>query len=211
MPKSYLDSLMGEHEKIMLVDRQHWFILFRSIFLEIVLFVILITLGIVLFVLFQPQLHWYPIGIAMVLCLVPFIGALRDIMTWSNREYIITNRRVIQIAGVFNKDITDSSLDKVNDVKMDQSALGRLFNFGDIEILTASELGANVFKYISSPVKFKTAMLNAKEELEHGRADAVDAAADIPTQIYRLDQLRQKGVVSEEEFQAKKKDLLSKM
>lgn len=210
MPKSYLESLLGEHEKIMLVDRQHWFILFRSVFLEIVLFVILITAGILLTVLF-PQLKFYPVILAIVLCLVPFIGALRDIMIWSNREYIITNRRVIQIAGVFNKDITDSSLDKVNDVKMDQSALGRLFNFGDIEILTASELGANVFRYISSPVKFKTAMLNAKEELEHGKTDAVEPATDVPTQIYRLDQLRQKGVISEEEFQAKKKDLLAKM
>lgn len=210
MPKSYLESLLGEHEKIMLVDRQHWFILFRSVFLEIVLFVILITAGILLTVLF-PQLKFYPVILAIVLCLVPFIGALRDIMIWSNREYIITNRRVIQIAGVFNKDITDSSLDKVNDVKMDQSALGRLFNFGDIEILTASELGANVFRYISSPIKFKTAMLNAKEELEHGKADAADAAPDVPTQIYRLDQLRQKGVISDEEFQAKKKDLLAKM
>ncbi len=211
MPKSYLESLMGEREKIVLVDRQHIFILIRAIFLEICLFVILMAAGILITVFFQSTLQFFPLLVAVVLCLVPIVGALRDTMIWSNREYIVTNRRVIQINGVFNKDITDSSLDKVNDVKMVQTALGRIFNFGDIEILTASELGANVFKHIGKPIRFKTAMLNAKEELERGGAAGSDSSADIPTQIYRLDQLRQKGIISEEEFQQKKKDLLAKM
>jgi uncharacterized membrane protein YdbT with pleckstrin-like domain len=210
MAKSYLDSLMGDREKIVLVDRQHLFILIRAILLEIFLFVVLIVAGVLITILF-PALKLFPMLVAIVLCLVPFLSAMRDALIWSNREYIVTNRRVIQISGIFNKDVTDSSLDKVNDVKMDQSALGRLFNYGDIEILTASELGANVFKHIGKPIRFKTAMLNAKEELEHGRSDAVEAAPDIPTQIFRLDQLRQKGIISEEEFQQKKKDLLSKM
>ncbi len=52
----------------------------------------------------------------------------------------------MQISGIFNKSVIDSSLEKVNDIKMDQSALGRMFGYGDIEILTASELGVNLFK-----------------------------------------------------------------
>ncbi len=211
MPKSYLDRLMGEHEKIILVDHQHWFILVRSIFIEVVLFVFLLAAGILLTVLFQSTLQFFPILIAVLLCLVPLFGAVRDAMIWTNREYIITNRRVIQISGVFNKDVTDSSLDKVNDVKMDQTALGRIFDYGDIEILTASELGVNLFRHIGKPVRFKTAMLNAKEQLEYGNKEAVEAAPDIPTQIFRLDQLRQKGIISDDEFQLKKKELLSKM
>jgi uncharacterized membrane protein YdbT with pleckstrin-like domain len=211
MPKSYLESLVGENEKIILIDRQHIFILIRAIFLEIVLFAFILAAGIIITVLFQQTLKLFPIVVALVLCLVPFLGALRDIMIWYNREYIVTNRRVIQISGVFNKDVTDSSLDKVNDVKMDQTVLGRLFDYGDIEILTASELGANLFRHIGKPIRFKTAMLNAKEELEHGRAEPAKEGADIPSQIYRLDQLRQKGVISEEEFQMKKKELLAKL
>jgi uncharacterized membrane protein YdbT with pleckstrin-like domain len=210
MAKSYVDKLLGEHEKILLVDRQHWFILVRAIFVEIVLFIIILAAGILVSV-WKPETGAMPILIAVILCLVPFLGGLRDALIWTNRQYIITNRRVIQIAGVFNKDVTDSSLDKVNDVKLDQSALGRIFNYGDVEILTASELGANLFRHIGKPVHFKTVMVNAKEELEHGQTNKPAETSDIPTQIYRLDQLRQKGVLTEEEFQLKKKELLSKM
>src|SRR5215213_3882500 len=90
---------------------------------------------------------------------------VRVFLVWYNRQYVVTNRRVIQISGLFSKDVVDSSLEKVNDVKMNQTFFGRLFDYGDIEILTASEVGANVFKRIGDPVKFKTAMLNAKEQL----------------------------------------------
>jgi uncharacterized membrane protein YdbT with pleckstrin-like domain len=121
---------------------------------------------------------------------------------------------VIQISGVFRKDVVDSSLEKVNDVKMSQSFFGRLFDYGDVEILTASEIGVNLFKRIGDPVKFKTAMLNAKEQLgfdDEVRAVERHAAADIPTLIAELDELRKKGIISEEEFQRKKTQLLEKI
>jgi uncharacterized membrane protein YdbT with pleckstrin-like domain len=137
---------------------------------------------------------------------------LRDILIWSNREYIVTNRRVIQISGVFSKDVVDSSLEKVNDVKMSQSFLGRTFDYGDIEILTASETGDNLFKRIGNPIKFKTAMLNAKEKMGYeGTSTQAQRSDDIPAQIAKLDELRKQGIVTEAEFQKKKAELLAKM
>ncbi len=150
----------------------------------------------------------------LILLLVPILGGLRDFLIWWNREYLITNRRVIQISGVVNKDVIDSSLEKVNDVKLDQSFLGRLLNFGDVEILTASELGANLFRRIADPVHFKTVMLNAKEELERGieyAAPHAEHTDDIPALIAELDELRRKGVLTEAEFQTKKNQLLGKI
>jgi hypothetical protein len=38
-----------------------------------------------------------------------------------------------------------------------------------------------------------------------------DAGASIPEQIEKLDELRRKGVISEQEFAAKKADLLNRM
>jgi hypothetical protein len=114
---------------------------------------------------------------------------------------------------VLDKDVVDSSLEKVNDVKMSQSFLGRMFGYGDIEILTASELGVNLFHEIANPVEFKTAMLNAKEKMgfeEMGTA-AVRIAEDIPSMIEKLDSLRERGILSEEEFQKKKAELLAKL
>jgi hypothetical protein len=150
--------------------------------------------------------------LASLLILIPLLSMLRDILVWSNCQYIVTNRRVIQISGVVNKNVVDSSLEKVNDVKMTQSFFGRLFDYGDIEIMTASELGVNLFKRIGDPVKFKTAMLNAKENMGFDESGPhARPAEDIPTLIAKLDELRQKGILTEAEFQNKKKELLAKM
>ncbi len=206
--KSYLQELLGKNESILLITRQHWFVLFSSIALEILLIIILVAGVSALSFIFP--MAW----VGFILVLVPLIGMIRDITIWYNREYVVTNRRVIQISGVFRKDVVDSSLEKVNDVKMSQSFLGRLFDYGDVEILTASEIGVNLFKRIGDPVKFKTAMLNAKEQLGFENEAAVAerrTTNDIPTLIAELDELRKKGILSEEEFQRKKRELLQKM
>lgn len=206
MATNYLEGMLGDNEQILLQTHQHWFVLFGKIFLEILLILLIIAASLVL----QP---FYPFAIyGLILVLVPLIGMLGDILTWRNKAYIVTNRRVIQISGVLNKDVVDSSLEKVNDVKMSQSFFGRMFDYGDIEILTASELGINLFHEIAGPVQFKTAMLNAKEKMGYDELGS-DArpAADIPTMIEKLDILRKRGILSEEEFQRKKAELLAKL
>jgi uncharacterized membrane protein YdbT with pleckstrin-like domain len=206
MATNYLEGLLGDREQILFETHQHWFVLFGKIFLELLLIAVIIGSSLIAY-------PFYPIAIyGLVLVLVPLIGILNDILVWRNKAYIVTNRRVIQISGVFNKDVVDSSLEKVNDVKMSQSFLGRMFDFGDIEILTASELGVNLFHQIGNPVEFKTAMLNAKERLGFEEIGAVaQAIEDIPTMIEKLDSLRKRGILSEAEFQQKKAELLAKM
>lgn len=207
MATNYLEGLLGEHEQIILETHQHWFVLFGKIFLEILLIVLIIAASIALQALYPFAMY------GLILVLVPLIGMLSDILVWRNKAYVVTNRRVIQIAGVLDKDVVDSSLEKVNDVKMSQSFLGRMFGYGDIEILTASELGVNLFHEIANPVEFKTAMLNAKEKMgfEEMGAAASRTAEDIPSLIEKLDGLRKRGIVSEEEFQKKKAELLAKL
>lgn len=206
MPKNYTESMLGENERILLVTRQHGFVLFSAILAEILVTVIVMAVISVLAIT-NPMAAF-----GFLLVLIPLAIMLRDILVWYHREYIVTNRRVIQSSGVFNKNVTDSSLEKVNDVKMTQSFFGRLFDYGDIEILTASDLGVNLFKRIGDPVKFKTAMLNAKEELGFEGSNAhAQHAEDIPEQIAELDVLRKKGILTEAEFQKKKTELLAKM
>lgn len=206
MATNYLEGLLADNERILMETHQHWFVLFNKIFLEIILIVIIIAAS-----LFAAA--YYPIAIAgLALVLVPLAGMIKDIMVWRNQAYLVTTRRVIQIAGVLNKDVVDSSLEKVNDVKLSQSFFGRIFGYGDVEILTASELGVNLFHQIANPVEFKTEMLNAKERLGLEEIGiAAQASEDIPTMIEKLDVLRRRGVLSEAEFQQKKAELLAKM
>ena len=207
MAKNYLEGLLGENEQILFETHQHWFVLFGKIFLEVLLIVLLVVGSLT-------AAAFYPAAIyGLILVIVPLIGMLNDIMVWRNKAYIVTNRRVIQISGVFNKNVVDSSLEKVNDVKMSQSFFGRMFGYGDIEILTASELGVNLFHEIANPIEFKTAMLNAKERMgfEEMGMEMHHTNADIPSMIEKLDTLRRRGILSEQEFQQKKAELLAKM
>lgn len=210
MTDGYLTNLLGSNEKIVRVARQHWTVLAGEILSESVLTLALIV-GVS--IIWAQDRMGSSAAFGYLLLLFPLVSLGRDVLVWLNRQYVVTNRRVIQIAGVFNKDVTDSSLEKVNDVKMEQSVLGRMLGYGDIAILTASELGVNKFKRLSDPIHFKTAMLNAKAELELGSAKTGRAAGEmsIPDLIAQLDTLRQRGVLSAEEFQKKKAELMAKL
>jgi Bacterial PH domain/Short C-terminal domain len=209
MAKTYLESMLGEKERIILITRQHWFRMVSATIGEILAFIV-IAVGVTLAIPFSPLVPF-----AYLLLLLPVAHGTYDFLKWWNVEYVVTNRRVIQLSGVLNKDVTDSSLEKVNDVKMEQSVFGRIFGYGDVEILTASELGTNLFRRIGDPVRFKTAMLNAKEHMglddDSPRPVPHSPGRSIPDLIAELDQLRQQGVLTAEEFEAKKRELLEKI
>ncbi len=222
MAGHYLESLLGEREKIIVVTRHHWFVLARSIVFEIALILVVFAATIAGTVAISKTTSAFifivPL-IGFVVLLFPIATGTRDFLEWTHHQYIITNLRVMQISGIFNKSVIDSSLDKVNDIKMTQSAFGRMFGYGDIEILTASELGVNLFKRIDNPVKFKSALINAKANLEHAAepepvtevAPTSESKQDIPVMIDKLAELRSRGILTEVEFQQKKAELLSKL
>jgi uncharacterized membrane protein YdbT with pleckstrin-like domain len=217
MADSYLNKLMGDNEQIMMVTHRHWTILAVEILSESILTLAVIVL-VTLLLIFSPVLGPLVVigpffALGYLLLVFPLASLTRDVLIWSNRKFVITSRRVIQLSGVFNKDVTDSSLEMVNDVKLDQSFWGRMLNFGDVEILTASDLGVNKFSTIADPVRFKTAMLNAKNKLDTPAYAAPSAAPapDVPALIAQLDGLRQHGLLTEAEFQSKKAQLLAKM
>jgi membrane protein YdbS with pleckstrin-like domain len=206
MKNKYINSLLGENEKMLLVTRQHWFVLFGTILAEVIIIIALLAALITATV-------FYPIAaIGFVVLLIPIGSMVRDILVWYNRQYIVSNRRVMQVNGIINKNVIDSSLEKVNDVKMSQSFFGRIFDYGNVEIMTASELGVNVFQRIGDPVHFKTAMLNAKEKLGYDEMGYhPQPGQDIPGMITKLDELRKQGILTEEEFNQKKANLLAKL
>jgi uncharacterized membrane protein YdbT with pleckstrin-like domain len=221
MAQSYLESMLGDREQIIHTARQHWFILISSITVEVVLILIFLAAMVISATMF-PAFAPITIVVGFVLILIPFVTMMRDILTYTNHRYVVTNRRVIQLSGILDKTVTDSSLEKVNDVKMTQSALGRIFDFGDIEILTASELGVNQFKRIEKPVSFKTAMINAKERLESGEGQTHSdirgpgtvepgKAQSLPELLAQLEALRQQGILTQAEFEAKKAQILSRL
>ena len=213
---SYVKELLACNEQIVRVARDHWITLLPTILIDVAVSVVIIGLSVLGIILSPP---WTWLGL---LILVAPIGhlALR-LGTWWNKQHIITNRRVIQVSGAFEKRVSDTLLEKVNDVVMEQSALGRMFRFGDIQIISGSECGIDAFHRLADPVTFKKELFNQKEALDN--LDAFEAqagrvlsseppsAGDIPELIAKLNELCQKGVISKAEFEEKKRQLLDKI
>lgn len=211
MVNAYLNRLLGDQEEILLITRRHWIVLLENILVEIILSMVAVAIITIVWIF---NAHERQIGLAYLILIFPMVSLARDVLIWSKHTYVITNLRVIQVMGIINKSVIDSSLEKVNDVKMDQSVIGRLLNFGDLEILTASELGVNRFTRIGDPVRFKTTLLNAKVRLEQNEVvihHTSSPAADVPALIEQLGTLRDKGLLTEDEFQEKKTRLLAQL
>jgi hypothetical protein len=171
---SYARNLLSRGEEVVFESRQHWFAVLAETWLWII--GAIIAFALFLWVGTNPPLlnnNTFD-GIVTLLLILGLLVALARIgaviWAWRNQEYLITNRRVIKSEGIFNKDMGDSSLEKVNDARLTQSWLGRIFDYGTLDILTASEAAEtgllNDFPMLAEPVKFKVAMLNQKERLE---------------------------------------------
>jgi hypothetical protein len=146
--------------------------------------------------------------LALVISIFPLVDTVRIYLDWFNERYVVTNRRVMLIRGIINKHVSDSALEKVNDVVLVQSVIGRLMAFGDVEIITGSDIGVNLFRRITRPVDFKREMLNQKEGLSK---TASSEQEDVPQLLVQLDDLLQRGILTNEEFEVKKKELLDQI
>ncbi|MEF3275731.1 MAG: PH domain-containing protein [Chloroflexus sp.] len=227
----YVESLLGRGEQILYVARQHIFVLIMNILAELGLIAVLVAAGVMSNLAFRNNSTVMVGGISIsnlilliciVISIVVLISGFVDFLRWNSEQVIITDRRVLQVRGVFNKRVIDSSLEKINDIELRQSLLGRIFNFGTIEILTASGgEGANVMDRIEAPLEFKRALLEAKHNLERGYGyldtDSYipgrpsGGALDIQRTLEELARLRDRGILSPEEFEAKKREILSRI
>jgi hypothetical protein len=131
---------------------------------------------------------------------------------WYYRQYVVTTRRVLQVSGVFNRTVSDTNLDKVNDVVLTQSLLGRIFGFGTVKIISGSDVGVDTFERIADPMRFKRVMLDNKEDFDTLFQVARAANDPGPTELLaELSALRDQGVLSPDEFEKKKAELLARM
>ncbi len=150
--------------------------------------------------------------VAWILPVLPLVWLGWRYLYWVNKVYMVTNRRVLKLEGLFTKIHRDASLDKINDMNLEQGLLGRLLNYGDLGIATANESASVTYHFLDDPVEFKRQALMSREAARPSAAPggaAVDA--DPIAQLERLGALREKGVVTEEEFQAAKAQLLGRM
>jgi len=204
-------------EKILLVTYSSW----TSLVLPVLFALIAIALGIFLVAHFGLVWGW----------LLPVLGIVYWLIryySWKVNIWVVTNFRVIDESGLMNHFAKESPLDKINNVSYDQTVMGRLFNFGHVEIQTAAQVGATDYYNVNHPKRLKDTITAAQADFQRwqfgSQAEQMAAAMDrhsggggatpragtpqIAAELEKLFELKMKGALSEEEYNLAKNRLL---
>ena len=217
----YADTLLADGERIALRTRQHWLapvVDARGPWAIFVVSVVVLVLAGMATGDVRNIVGWIGLG-GLVVSLV-LLG--HRYWAWLAQDYIVTNRRVLKVEGIINKRSADSSLEKINDAVLDQNIFGRIFGYGDLDILTAADTAIDRYRMLRDAPGFKKAMLDEKHRLDlemvRGTAPAMRAptsrtmsADEVTKALGDLADLRDRGAVTADEYEAKKADLLGRL
>jgi hypothetical protein len=164
----YADTLLIDGEDIALRTRQHWLALVITARYGFLLWLLGLGLMIAVPLLNLDGAAAQMLAVGALLAFgVGLVIFLIRLWQWWAQDYLITSRRLMKVWGVFNKRSVDSALEKINDARLDQSLFGRIFDYGHLDILTAStETDLDDYDMIRDPKGFKKVMLTQKHALE---------------------------------------------
>jgi hypothetical protein len=224
-------SLLATGERVLLVRQRHWLT-----FLEAGRwFVLALGVGVLVVLLDQAVPDDGTVGFLgrildwgfWLFFAIGILGVGWYYLVWRLERYLVTTRRVIEAGGVINKYARDTSLDAITDMIVGHPWLGRIIGYGEIDLLTASEAGTSKIRFLPEADGFKKALLDAKHEHEldvgGGRVlqEAVASAQpmqdhnlsaeELDSALSRLAELRDRGLLTQSEFDAKKRELLDRL
>jgi hypothetical protein len=225
------DSLLATGERVLLVRQRHWLT-----FLEAGRwFVLAFVAGIAVLVLDQgvPDDGFFGFlstGLSWAFWLFLLAGILGVgwyFLVWRVERFLVTTRRVIETGGLINKYARDTSLPMITDMLVGHPWLGRIVGYGELDLLTASEAGITKIRFLPDADGFKRTLLDARPgyELDVGGGRAVQeavaavpapapagvSAEEVDASLTRLADMRARGLITQQEFDEKKRDLLDRL
>jgi len=201
-------KLLNEHEEVILDLRPHW-----SYFLgrALVLLLAVVSFVAVAVSIENDVLPW----VLGLLVLIALGRLVLHYASWTTTEFVVTTDRLILRAGIVSKKGMEIPLERVNTVFFSQKLRERIFGFGDLVIESGGERGQQVINDVPHPERVQSvihgAMENEEDARDVGRPAPAGDRESVLDQIDRLDQLRQRGVISQAEFETKKAQLLERL
>jgi uncharacterized membrane protein YdbT with pleckstrin-like domain len=205
--------LLIEGEELVLDLRPHWIALVLPSIVTL-----LVVVGYVLALGYAPDdgtgrsvVVWGALAVGIVI-LVWY--PLRAFIAWATSNFAVTTDRIIHREGFIAKRSMEIPLEAINDVRFQQSVLERVVGAGDLVIQSASEYGRNVFANVRSPEHvqrtiYEQGEANKKRMYQGGSSGGTSPSApSVTNELQRLADLRDKGVLTEAEFQNQKKKIL---
>jgi uncharacterized membrane protein YdbT with pleckstrin-like domain len=193
--------------------KPHWIALVGP---AIVLFLVMLA-EILVFAYFDPPplVTWLVLLAAVVLIAFP----ARAFLAWATSHFVVTSDRVIHRSGWLAKRSMEMPLERINDVTFTQTVFERLVGAGSLRIQSASEYGQNHFRDIRGPEDVQKQiyeMAEANEARMRGTGEVstetIETEAGSPlVEIERLARMKDKGIITEEEFETQKRRLLGRL
>jgi uncharacterized membrane protein YdbT with pleckstrin-like domain len=151
--------------------------------------------------------------IAIGLLIVGAVWLVIRYVKWTTTHFVITNRRIIYRTGVIAAHGVEIPLERVNNVNFSQTIFERVVGAGDLLIESGGEDGQSRFSDIRDPQHVQRMVHIKMEEAMSRRAggeggSAGGGAADIASQLERLEGLMERGALTREEFELQKRKLL---
>ena len=141
-------TAIEEHEKIILIVKKHWLMLGKSL--------IFLVLAVIFRLIHVSELMSISISVGIVLMSVYLY------FDWDLDIWVVTNRRVIDEWGVLSSNTRETPLDTIQNVDYHQSIIGKMFDYGNVEIRSAAAEGKTVNKFVASPKGLKDTIMASK-------------------------------------------------
>ena len=197
-------KFLNEGEDIILDLHPHW-----SFFVGPA---IALVVSIAAAILAANQADWATLP-ALGLALLSLIWVVARYARWVTTNFVVTTDRLIHRTGVFSKQGKEIPLERLNDISFRKTLLERLVGAGDLLIESAGEQGQQEFHNFSHPERVQNEIHRQIELAQERDADRVAGRRELTPleQLEKLDELRQRGVISQAEFEAKKAQLLDRL
>jgi uncharacterized membrane protein YdbT with pleckstrin-like domain len=149
-----------------------------------------------------------------------FFGGTADLVwkcsRWYQDDYLITNRRIIRVDGLLSRKVAERSIEEISDAILVQGVLGRVFDFGDLEIVAASgQAVGDRYHLLHHAPLFRGSMLQQKRDIEEALARKITAAhppeRTIEDRLRQLAALRDQGLISFEDYETTKAAILASL
>lgn len=200
-------------EKVLLITRTSWITLIIPAFLAMA--------GLVV-AYFIDFFGW---GLAVSVPLLLYF--LYRYLAWLVNIWGVTNYRVIDETGLLSHYAKESPLEKINNVSYDQTLFGRILNYGHVEIQTAAEIGSTDYHHVHGPKMLKDTITLAQADyktlqltsqavhmanamgLHKNNVSQPGNSPGIASELEKLFELKQKGILSDEEYNKAKSRILN--
>jgi uncharacterized membrane protein YdbT with pleckstrin-like domain len=201
-------KLLNEGEEIVLDLRPHWWFLVgpaAALVVTVVASILLISV--------HGFLHDYGLWVTTGLAVLSLLWFAGRYWRWTTTEFIVTSDRLIRRDGIFAKNGKEIPLERLNDISYHQTAFERIIGTGDLMIESAGKSGQEVFPDLPKPGLVQNEIYRQIELMKTRDADRMAGRRElsVPEQLEKLDELRQRGIISQAEFDAKKAQLLERM